>query len=52
VYSDILSRYESEGESFPSRIATGDDIWTHQYEPHEMTVVGMTLSNFFLEEEI
>jgi len=52
VYSDVLSRYESEAESFPSRIATEDDMWTHQYEPHEMRFIGMALSNFFLEEEI
>lgn len=52
VYSDVLSHYVSEGESFLSRIATGDEMWTHQYEPHEMRVIGMSLPKLFLEEEI
>jgi histone-lysine N-methyltransferase SETMAR len=33
VCSDLLSRYEADGESFLSRIVTGDEIWIHHFEP-------------------
>jgi hypothetical protein len=33
VFSDLLSHYEADGESFLSRIVTGDEIWIHHLEP-------------------
>ena len=27
-----LNQYEAEGDSFLSRVITGDDMWCHHYE--------------------
>jgi hypothetical protein len=33
VCSDLLSRYEDDGESFLARIVTGDEAWINHFEP-------------------
>jgi hypothetical protein len=52
VCSDFLSRYEADGESFLSRIVTGDETCIHHFEPETKTVNGMASSNFSSEEEV
>ena len=32
VCHDVLNQYESEGDSFPDRIITGDETWCHHYK--------------------
>jgi hypothetical protein len=52
VCSDLLSHYKADGESFLSRIITGDETWIHHFEPETKTVNGMASSNFSSEEEV
>ena len=33
ICSELLERYDAEGEAFLSRIVTGDETWAHHYEP-------------------
>ena len=33
MFSDLLSRYEADGESFLLRIVNGDETWIHHFEP-------------------
>ena len=32
VFQVLLNQYEAEGDSFLSRVITGDDMWCHHYE--------------------
>ena len=33
ICSELLERFDAEGEAFLSRIITGDETWAHHYEP-------------------
>src|SRR5215469_630739 len=33
ICSELLGRFDAEGEAFLSRIITGDETWAHRYEP-------------------
>lgn len=33
ICSDLLQKFEAEGEAFLSRIVTGDETWVHHFEP-------------------
>ena len=33
ICSELLERFDAEGEAFLSRIVTGDETWAHHYEP-------------------
>jgi histone-lysine N-methyltransferase SETMAR len=33
ICSELLERYENEGDNFLARTVTGDEIWLHHYEP-------------------
>jgi histone-lysine N-methyltransferase SETMAR len=33
ICSELLERFDAEGEAFLSRIVTGDERWAHHYEP-------------------
>jgi len=35
ICSELLERFDSEGEAFLSRIVTGEEIWAHHYEPEK-----------------
>jgi hypothetical protein len=52
VCSDLLSRYEADGESVLSRIVTRDETRIHHFEPETKRVSRMASSNFSSEEEV
>jgi hypothetical protein len=33
ISSDLLERFDAEGEAFLPRIVTGDETWVHHFEP-------------------
>ena len=33
ICSELLERFDAEGEAFLSRIVTGDETWAHHYQP-------------------
>jgi histone-lysine N-methyltransferase SETMAR len=33
ICSELLERFDAEGEAFLSQIVTSDEIWAHHYEP-------------------
>jgi hypothetical protein len=33
IYSELLARFEAEGEAFSSLIFTSDETWVHHFEP-------------------